>query len=107
MNDRNKKRRVRNADRRMAKPATGPDKVEATPGTNAVPAAVDPAAEPFISKAEVARRLGRTLRTVDKLMKRGRIPYYKFDWRVAFRWSEVQAHLAETCRVCRSREVAR
>lgn len=108
MNDRNtKKRGVRSAERGMTKSAARLDRTDATQATDAVPATTDPAAEPFIGKAEVARRLGRTLRAVNKLMKRGRIPYYKFDWRVAFRWSEVQTHLAETCRVCRSREVAR
>ena len=76
----------------------GPDETHATKGTDA---------EPYIGKAEVARRLGRTVRTVDKLMNKGRIPFYKFDWRVAFRWSEVQAHFSETCRVCRRNEVKR
>lgn len=68
-----------------------------------VTAALTPAelaVEPYIDKREVARRMGRTTRTVDSLMRRGLLPYYKFDWRVAFRWSEVQAHLADKCRVC-------
>ena len=68
---------------------------------NLSPAVEDLATEPYISKREVARRLGRTIRAVDKMMKRRRIPYYKFDWRVAFRWSEIQEHLAQTCRVDR------
>ena len=46
--------------------------------------------------------MGRTTRGVDKMMRRGLIPYYKFGYRVAYRWSEIQQHLAETCRVCRS-----
>jgi hypothetical protein len=58
-----------------------------------------PTAEPFIDKREVARRMGRTVRAVDKMMRRGILPYYKFDWQVAFRWSEVEAQLARTCRV--------
>jgi hypothetical protein len=62
----------------------------------------DLAVEPYINKKEVARRLGRTTRGVDKMMRRGLIPYYKFGYRVAYRWSEIQNHLAETCRVCRS-----
>ena len=57
------------------------------------------AVEPFIDKREVARRMGRTVRAVDNLMRDGLIPYYRFDWRVAFRWSEIQAHLAQNCRV--------
>jgi excisionase family DNA binding protein len=60
-------------------------------------------AEPFISKREVARRLERTPRTVEGLMRRGIIPYYKLGYRVAFRWSEIQEHLAQTCRVYRGR----
>jgi len=62
----------------------------------------EPAVEPYINKKEVARRMGRTTRGVDKMMRRGLIPYYKFGYRVAYRWSEIQQHLAETCRVCRS-----
>lgn len=60
------------------------------------------AVEPYINKKEVARRLGRTTRGVDKMMRGGLIPYYKFGYRVAYRWSEIQKHLAETCHVCRT-----
>lgn len=59
------------------------------------------AVEPFIDKHEVAFRLGRTTRTVDSLMRRGFIPYYKVGYRVQFRWSEIQSHFAQTCRICR------
>jgi excisionase family DNA binding protein len=59
------------------------------------------AVEPFINKREVAKRLGNTTRTVDNMMRRGMIPYYKLGYRVAFRWSEIQSHLAQTCRICR------
>ena len=59
------------------------------------------AVEPYINKREVAQRLGNTTRTVDNMMRRGMIPYYKLGYRVAFRWSEIQSHLAQTCRVCR------
>lgn len=58
------------------------------------------AVESYIDKHEVARRLGSTTRTVDSMMRRGLIPYYKLGYRVAFRWSEIQSHLVETCRVC-------
>lgn len=61
----------------------------------------DAAVEPFINKREVAKRLGNTTRTVDNMMRRGMIPYYKLGYRVAFRWSEIQSHLAQTCRICR------
>lgn len=62
------------------------------------------AVEPFIDKHEVALRLGRTTRTVDNLMRRGFVPYYKVGYRVQFRWSEIQSHLAQTCRICRRSE---
>jgi excisionase family DNA binding protein len=57
--------------------------------------------EGFISKPEVAKRLGKTLRTVDNWMGRGLLPYYKIGRSVNFRWSEVQHHLAQTTRVSR------
>ncbi len=59
------------------------------------------AAEPFINKAETARRLGCGLRTVDAWMRRGIVPFYKVSKRVMFRWSEVQAVLERNCRVDR------
>jgi excisionase family DNA binding protein len=76
-------------------PASFPARTEceASSGGNAV--------EPFINKREVAKRLGNTTRTVDNMMRRGMIPYYKLGYRVAFRWSEIQSHLAQTCRICR------
>ena len=62
--------------------------------TNAVP-------EPYIDKAEVAKRLGRTVRCIDNWMKRGLIPYYKIGRSVSFKWSDVEAQLSQTCRVSR------
>ncbi len=65
--------------------------------------------EPFIGKREVARRLGKTVRTVDNWMRRGMLPYYKCHRTVAFRWSEVQSFMNQEFRVCgrtRSREEA-
>ena len=59
------------------------------------------AEEGFITKADVAQRLGKTLRTVDNWMNRGLLPYYKIGRSVCFRWSEVQSHLAQTTRVSR------
>ena len=56
-------------------------------------------AEEFIGKEEVAKRLGKTLRTVDNWMKRRMLPYYKIGRSVSFRWSECEAHLSATCRV--------
>ncbi len=57
--------------------------------------------EPFISKAEMARRLGCGSRTLDRWMERGILPYYKVSKRVMFRWSEVEAVLERNCRVNR------
>ena len=57
--------------------------------------------EGYINKIEVAKRLNKKLRTVDNWMRRGLLPYYKIGRSVAFRWSEVETHLGQTCRVCR------
>ena len=57
--------------------------------------------EAFIDKPEVARRLNKTLRTVDNWMQRGLIPYFKIGRSVSFKWSDVETHLSQTCRVCR------
>ena len=65
-------------------------------GTNGAPPV-----EEFIKKAEVARRLKKTVRCIDNWMKRGFLPYYKIGRSVAFRWSEIEAALARTCRVSR------
>ena len=56
--------------------------------------------EVFIDKREIGRRLGIKPRTCDQWMKEGRLPFYRISRRaIRFRWSEVQAHLAATCRV--------
>ena len=60
-----------------------------------------PQVEPFINKPEVARRLNKTLRTVDDWMKRGILPHYKISRSVSFKWSEIERQLADTCRVVR------
>lgn len=51
--------------------------------------------EGFRSKAETARRLNCSLRTLDAWMNRGVVPYYKIGRKVAFRWSEVETALRE------------
>ncbi len=58
--------------------------------------------EPFINKPEVARRLGKRVRTVDNWMQQGLLPYYKIGRSVAFKWSEVEVQLKQVCRVCRA-----
>jgi len=57
------------------------------------------APEDFISKKEVARRLDKTVRTVENWMERGILPYYKLGRTVSFRWSEIEAHLMAKYRV--------
>jgi excisionase family DNA binding protein len=58
-------------------------------------------AEPYIGKPEVAKRLNKTLRTIDNWMARGILPYFKIGRSVVFKWSDVEAHLSQTCRVAR------
>lgn len=53
----------------------------------------EPAYEGYIDKRECARRLGRTPRSVDTYMARGILPFYKLGRTVAFKWSEVDAHI--------------
>ena len=55
--------------------------------------------EPYISKLEVARRMGRTARCVELMMSRGILPFYRWDSQAAFRWSEVQQALDKHFRV--------
>lgn len=50
--------------------------------------------EKFITKRDLSRRLGKSLRTIDSWMQRGLLPYYKIGHTVSFRWSEVQTRLA-------------
>jgi len=51
----------------------------------------------FISKADVAARLGKTARTVEQWMMRGVIPYIKIGKgrraSVLFKWADIEAHL--------------
>ena len=68
---------------------------DGTPGASA------PVAEEYISKAEVARRLRKRVRTVDNWMRLGILPYYKIGRSVAFKWSEIEQQLSRTCRVAR------
>lgn len=57
-----------------------------------------PAAERFLDKVQVARRLGLTVRTVENWMRYGWVPYYKLRSVVVFKWSEVEARLAHRFR---------
>jgi excisionase family DNA binding protein len=71
------------------------------PLTTAEPSVAANGGEPFIKKRDVAKRLGKTVRTVDNWMSRGILPYYKIGRSIEFKWSEIEAHLAQTCRVTR------
>ena len=55
--------------------------------------------EGYIDKRECARRLGRTPRSVDTYMALGMVPFYKLGRTVAFKWSEVDAHIKAHYRV--------
>ena len=68
---------------------------------NSASGAAEPTVEGYIDKPEVAKRLRKKIRTVDNWMRRGLLPYYKIGRSVAFKWSEVETHLGENCRVCR------
>ena len=69
-------------------------------GLAPAPVACDPSVESYIAKHECARRLGRTVRSVDSYMEKGIIPFYKLGRTVAFKWSEVDAHIKAHYRVC-------
>ena len=58
-----------------------------------------PGFEGYIDKKECARRLGRTPRSVDTYMALGMVPFYKLGRTVAFKWSEVDAHIKAHYRV--------
>ncbi len=66
-----------------------------SPAPNTPPASV----EEFIEKPEVMKRLGLSLRKLNDLMQRQRLPHYKLGRAVRFRWSEIERHLADSCRV--------
>lgn len=73
---------------------------QATPSQTPASTAPGPTGESFIGKAEAARRLSVKPRTVESWMEIG-LPYYKVGRSVRFKWSEIEAYLAATCRVCR------
>jgi excisionase family DNA binding protein len=56
-----------------------------------------PVGERYLSKMEVAARLGMTVRTVEHWMRRGIIPYVKIGKgrraTVLFKWAEIETHL--------------
>ena len=54
----------------------------------------------YITKQEVARRLKKTVRTIENWQRRGFIPYIKAGRSVLFDWPDVQAHMQKNFRVC-------
>ena len=60
-----------------------------------------PVPEGYVTKAEVARRLKKTVRTVENWQQRGILPFMKCGRSVLFKWSDVEAHLQKHFRVCR------
>jgi excisionase family DNA binding protein len=65
----------------------------------AASAAVNGEIEGYIDKRECARRLGKTVRTVDTWMAKGWIPLIRVGRTVAFRWSEVDDYIRGHFRV--------
>jgi excisionase family DNA binding protein len=64
-----------------------------------VPAPAIQGPEVFINRKELARRLNSGVRTIDSWTAKGLIPFYKIGGKsVLFKWSEVEAHLRDTCR---------
>jgi predicted DNA-binding transcriptional regulator AlpA len=55
-------------------------------------------ADEILDKPKLARRLGKSVRTVDAWMKAGRLPYIKCGRSVMFRWGAVLEKL-DTFRV--------
>jgi excisionase family DNA binding protein len=49
--------------------------------------------EGFITKEEVAKRLKKTVRTVENWQRKGILPFVKAERSVLFRWSDVVGHL--------------
>ena len=57
--------------------------------------------EGYITKEEVAKRLKKTVRTVENWQRKGILPFVKAGHSVLFKWAEVEAHFHEHFRVCR------
>jgi excisionase family DNA binding protein len=57
----------------------------------------------YITKEEVARRLKKTVRTIENWQRRGYIPFIKAGRSVLFDWDDVVTHLQKHFRVCHLR----
>lgn len=66
---------------------------------NPTPAASEaPPSNAYLTKGEVARRLGVKPKTIGEWANQGRLPAYRLGPYLRFKWAEVEAHLAATCR---------
>jgi excisionase family DNA binding protein len=63
--------------------------------------------EGFISKRELARRLNKSLRTIEYWQRSGIIPNIKCGRSALFNWTDIEAHLQKNFRVCRSQGLQR
>ena len=57
--------------------------------------------EGYITKEEVAKRLKKTVRTIENWQARGILPFVKAGRSVLFKWSDVESHLQSNFRICR------
>jgi hypothetical protein len=56
--------------------------------------------EPYIDKAEVARRIGKSVRSIDSYMRARIIPFVRLNKHVVlFKWSDIQSHFEQNFRV--------
>lgn len=67
----------------------------------AAPAPSEPtvASAAYLTKGEVAKRLGVRPRTVGQWAKLGKLPAYRIGPYLRFKWAEIESHLGQTCRV--------
>ena len=56
------------------------------------------ASEGYLDKVAVAKRLGVKPKTVGEWANQGKLPAYRLGPYLRFKWAEVEAHLAATCR---------
>ena len=57
--------------------------------------------EGYITKEEVAKRLKKTVRTIENWQARGIVPFVKAGRSVLFKWSDVEGHLQSNFRICK------
>ena len=64
--------------------------------------AVGAGGEGYVDKVAVALRLGVSPRTVSEWANEGKLPAYRIGRWLRFKWPEVEEHMADKFRVCRS-----